>query len=82
MTEPIVVPLSQLRQGTWGEVVGITPESSDQGRLSEMGFVPGMPVAIRGVAPLGDPLDIEICGYRISLRRTEAGQILVKCPGS
>jgi len=46
-------------------------------RLLEMGLVPGTPVRIVTVAPLGDPLRIEVRGGQWSIRRAEAAQIQV-----
>lgn len=46
-------------------------------RLLEMGFVPGTTLRVVRLAPLGDPMQIELHGYHISLRRTEARSILV-----
>jgi len=46
-------------------------------RLLEMGFVAGTPLRVVRFAPLGDPMEIELCGYHLSLRRTEARAILV-----
>ena len=46
-------------------------------RLMEMGLVPGTEVAVIGVAPLGDPLQIEVRSSRWSIRRIEAEQIAV-----
>ena len=51
-------------------------------RLLEMGLVPGTPVRIVTVAPLGDPLRIEVRGGQWSIRRNEAAQIAVASPGS
>lgn len=47
-------------------------------RLMEMGLVPGTPVTLRRRAPLGDPLELELRGYALSIRRSEATQILVE----
>jgi ferrous iron transport protein A len=47
-------------------------------RLMEMGLVPGTEVIIRNVAPLGDPLEIEVRHGRLSIRKHEASQIRVK----
>jgi ferrous iron transport protein A len=47
-------------------------------RLMEMGLVPGTTVAVINVAPLGDPLEIEVRGSRWSIRKAEAAQIRVK----
>ena len=78
MSSNSAVPLSQIPTGEPCTVLQVDPISPSSDRLSEMGFVPGMTVMVRGIAPLGDPLDIEVCGYRISLRRDDARQILVK----
>ncbi len=47
-------------------------------RLLEMGLTPGIEVQLLGRAPLGDPLEIELRGYRLSLRRTEAQRVTVE----
>ncbi len=52
-------------------------ERSFRRRLMEMGFVPGTEVRIVNVAPLGDPLELEIRHSRISIRRREAEHLLV-----
>ena len=45
--------------------------------LLEMGCVPGEPVKVVQVAPLGDPISIEVSGYHLSLRISEADSIIV-----
>jgi Fe2+ transport system protein FeoA len=47
-------------------------------RIMEMGLVPGTPVRVVAVAPLGDPLTIELRSSRMSLRRREAAQVRVR----
>jgi ferrous iron transport protein A len=47
-------------------------------RLREMGLLPGTRLTFVRRAPLGDPLEIEVRGYRLSLRRAEAESILVE----
>jgi ferrous iron transport protein A len=47
-------------------------------RIMEMGLVPGTPVRVLGVAPLGDPLTIDLRGSRISIRKREAEQVRVR----
>ncbi|NUP89782.1 MAG: ferrous iron transport protein A [Candidatus Sumerlaeia bacterium] len=49
-----------------------------QRRLMEMGLVPGTPVRVVRRAPLGDPIDLEVRGYHLSLRESEAGLIEVE----
>jgi ferrous iron transport protein A len=46
-------------------------------KLLEMGCVPGEPVKVVQVAPLGDPISIEVSGYHLSLRLSEADSIIV-----
>ena len=47
-------------------------------RLLEMGLTPGAMVSIVGSAPLGDPLEFELRGYRLSVRRSEAARVEVE----
>ncbi len=47
-------------------------------RLMELGFVPGTQVRVRNIAPLGDPLELELRGCRVSIRRAEAAGITVR----
>ena len=47
-------------------------------RLLEMGLTPGIEVVVIGTAPLGDPLEIELRGYRLSLRKNEAARVDVE----
>ena len=49
-------------------------------RLREMGLVPGTKVTVTNVAPLGDPLEIEVRRGRLSIRRHEAAHIAVRKP--
>ena len=46
-------------------------------RLLEMGLTPGVEVAVIGTAPLGDPIELQVRGYRLSLRRSEAQMVTV-----
>lgn len=46
-------------------------------RLLEMGLTPGVRVAVVGAAPLGDPVELELRGYRLSIRRREAALVTV-----
>lgn len=47
-------------------------------RLMEMGLVPGTQVAVVNIAPLGDPLELDVRNSRLSIRRAEAAQISVR----
>jgi ferrous iron transport protein A len=55
-------------------------EGSDElsTRLLEMGLTPGVEVVMVGSAPLGDPLELELRGYRLSVRRSEAARVRIE----
>jgi Fe2+ transport system protein FeoA len=52
--------------------------AADKPRLMEMGLLVGTPVELVRFAPLGDPVEIKVRGYHLSLRRHEAEQILIR----
>jgi ferrous iron transport protein A len=56
------------------DVVGVDPTAL---RLLEMGLTPGVTVRVIGRAPLGDPLELEVRGYRLSIRDAEAARVAV-----
>lgn len=59
-------------------VLTVGGERSFRRRLLELGFVPGTEVIVRNVAPMGDPIEIQVRGSRVSIRRAEASQIQVQ----
>ncbi len=72
------ITLDKLPRGTAAQVLKVKALSRAlQQRLLSMGIVEGASVLFKGVAPLGDPLQIETMGYLLSLRRSEAAQIEV-----
>ena len=46
-------------------------------RILEMGLIPGTEVRVIGAAPFGDPLELDVRGYRLSLRKTEAARVVL-----
>jgi ferrous iron transport protein A len=50
-------------------------------KLMEMGFIPGETVVVEQIAPLGDPIAIQVAGYAVSLRLNEASKIVVETKG-
>ena len=58
-------------------IAAVGGERAFRRRLLELGFLPGVEVQLVGVAPMGDPLEIEVRGCRFSLRRAEAEAIAV-----
>ncbi len=70
--------LDKLKIGQEGRVLNITAGSGIKRRLLDMGIVPGVKVRIEKVAPLGDPIDIVVKGYHLSLRKEEASTVMVE----
>lgn len=69
--------LADLRVGESASVAAIDGTDEISIRLMEMGLVPGTDFTLLGTAPLGDPLEIELRGYRLSLRKTEASRVQI-----
>ena len=74
--------LSEIPPEGSARVVSLGDDMDLAQRLMEMGVLPGTPVRVVRLAPLGDPIDIEIRGYHLSLRRREAAAITVEPLGS
>lgn len=64
--------------GSKGRVVQITGDQGIKRRLLDMGIVPGTEVKVEKAAPLGDPIDVVLKGYHLSLRRQEASAVTVE----
>lgn len=69
-------PLSSLPAGSTGTVTAVKVQ--DKGRLLEMGVLPGTRIEIIRYAPLGDPVEIRVRGYNLSLRKHEAEQVWIQ----
>ena len=67
--------LAELAMGRVARVEQIHGQDEICLRLLEMGLTPGVEIRLIGAAPLGDPLEIEVRGYRLSLRRGEAARV-------
>lgn len=76
MAEPI--KLSALPVGATAVVSSLAAAGAASLRLREMGLLAGTPVTLVRTAPLGDPLEIKVRGYRLTLRRSEAEHVLVE----
>ena len=69
--------LSELKQGA----IGIVKEFTDlemSVKLMEMGCLPGEEITIARIAPLGDPIAVNVSGYQLSLRKFEASTIILQ----
>ncbi len=71
-------PLSELKRGEKGKIVRIGGGGRVHRRLLDMGVVTGTEVEMERVAPLGDPIEVKIKGYHLSLRKEEASSIQVE----
>ncbi len=71
------VRLDELHVGDWARIVRVNAPGAIRRRLLEMGFVRGEYLKVAKLAPLGDPMELVIKGYHLSLRREEGACILV-----
>lgn len=73
-------PLCSLSVGDSGRIVGFSLPDDLRQRLLELGMTKGTLCKLVRFAPLGDPLELEIRGYRLSLRKAEAEGVLIEAP--
>ncbi|MEO7413664.1 MAG: FeoA family protein [Opitutaceae bacterium] len=73
-----VIKLSQLSVGASATVREFPNAGVATLRLREMGVLPGTAVTLVRTAPLGDPLEIKVRGYHLTLRKSEAEHVLVE----
>lgn len=73
-----VIPLNELKPGEKGKVAKIGLRGKFRLKLMDMGMVKGADVEVLGIAPLGDPMEIKIKGFNLSIRKDEARLILVE----
>ncbi len=70
--------LKQAKIGDTVTVVKLHGEGAVKRRIMDMGITRGIPVHIRKVAPLGDPIEVTVRGYELSIRKADAGMIEVE----
>ncbi|WP_396391240.1 FeoA domain-containing protein [Desulfosporosinus shakirovi] len=71
--------LKELKTGEKGIIIKVLGEKGAvKKRLMDMGMTSGAEVLVRKVAPLGDPIEVNIRGYELTLRKTEAQNIIIK----
>lgn len=70
--------LKDFKPQEWGIVKKLIAVEKIKRRLFDMGITPGAKITMRKVAPLGDPIEITIRGYELSLRKVEAEGILME----
>jgi Fe2+ transport system protein FeoA len=69
--------LKDLKPGECGAITGYA-QATPPARLMEMGMLPGAVVEVVRLAPLGDPIDLKVRGYHLSIRKHEADMICVE----
>ena len=60
------------------KVIRIDPKSNTRRRIMDMGIVRGTEILVSGKAPMGDPIELQLRGYNLSLRKKEARDIIVE----
>ena len=70
--------LSEMAIGESGVIVAVQGDGMIRRRLFDMGVTPGADVYLRKRAPLGDPYEVTLRGYELTLRKREAEQVTVE----
>lgn len=70
--------LKEIKCGERVRVMKITGEGPVRRRIMDMGITKGSEIYVRKVAPLGDPIEVQIRGYELSLRKNDAEMIIVE----
>jgi ferrous iron transport protein A len=71
--------LNELRViGQRGKILDVAGDDAVAVRLMEMGLTEGEPIELIGFAPLGDPVEFRVRGYRLSLRKAEAARVTIE----
>ena len=70
--------LREVKCGETARVVKVSGEGAVKRRIMDMGIVQGVEICVHKVAPLGDPIEVTVRGYELSLRKADAEMILVE----
>ena len=71
-------PLSELAVGQSGAVLGFKYENNMTDRLMQLGIIEGVEIKVIRVAPSGDPIELDIAGYALSMRKTDAEIVIIQ----
>ncbi|MFN7625830.1 MAG: ferrous iron transport protein A [Pirellula sp.] len=74
---PSRMTLSELQIGEKGVIADVVGSDNVAARLLEMGLLPGETIEVIGRAPMGDPTEYSVVGYRISLRKVESARVQI-----
>jgi len=78
----MVSNLREVAIGSTCKVVKLHGEGAVKRRIMDMGITKGVEVYVRKVAPLGDPIEVTVRGYELSLRKADAEMIEVELPNA
>ena len=67
--------LNELKVGESAKVIRLSGEGAVKRRIMDMGLTKGVEVAVRKIAPLGDPIELTVRGYELSIRKSEAAMV-------
>lgn len=70
--------LDELKPGMNGIIDSVNGSGALRRRLLDLGLTPNTKVSVRKVAPLGDPMEISLRGFELSMRKNEANHIVVR----
>lgn len=73
-----IKPLSEIKPGEKGKIVKVGGRGRIRQRFLDMGLVNGSEIEMERAAPLGDPIEVKIKGYHLTLRKEEASNINVE----
>lgn len=73
-----IMTLDQLKIGRRGRIISVNGKGALRDRLLDMGLTPGTEVMVRRTAPFGDPIEIHLRGYELTLRLEDANNIEVE----
>ena len=74
----MIKQLSDFTVGQLGKIVKVNGDGAIRRRLFDMGVTPGADVMLRKKAPLGDPIEVNLRGYELTLRKAEAACVEVE----
>ena len=78
MEDKKIKPLSEFEIGEKGVVISVGGEKKIRRRLFDMGVTPSARIYLRKKAPFGDPIEVHIRGYELTLRKSEASEVMME----
>jgi len=73
-----MITLKDIPTGSSAKVIKIGGQGPTKRRIMDMGITKGVTLTVRKVAPLGDPIEITVRGYELSIRKADAQEIIVE----